>query len=340
MIRGLTLLWLRVKNLSFRTMSTKMTKHFTHLPKGIIVVLVSICLSLNCSIFSDPELAPESTSTTDTSLVLAVSDIVVGENRLSFGMFSKNGSIVKDSPVEVEFVWDSGSKDENVVKTKAYFMEIAGSTPHRHIDGEIHLHDESVGVHVVEKVEFKESGIWVAKVRTENEIELDLLPNEFYFQVMEESSTLMVGDLIPHSQNPVITPLVDFRDITTHQPPIPEFYRLTIAEALMEKKPLVVVFSTPAFCMSRMCGPVTDVVAEAFNTYNNSANFIHIEPWDLQSAREGGPLIWSEVASEWQLPSEPWVFIVDDQGKVFARFEGPVNLGEIQIALESILQLE
>lgn len=317
-----------------------MIKHFTDLLKGIIIVLISMFLFLNCSSFTEPASNPKSINNSGVSLFLAVSDIVVGENRFSFGMFDKNGSMLKDSPLEVEFLLNPESNAKTVLKTQANFMEIQGTTPHRHIDGSIHLHDESVGFHVVDGVEFNELGIWVAKVRTEKEIELDLPPSELYFEVKEKSSTLVVGDFIPQSQNPVITPLIDFKDITTHQPPIPEFYRLTIAEALTEAKPLVVVFSTPAFCISRMCGPVTDVVAEAFNTYNNFANFIHIEPWDLKSAREGERLMWSEIAAEWRLPSEPWVFIVDDKGKVFARFEGPISLEEIEGSLDHLLRLE
>jgi hypothetical protein len=32
---------------------------------------------------------------------------------------------------------------------------------------------------------------------------------------------------------------------------------------------------------------------------------------------------------EWNLLSEPWVFVVDRNGVIRAKFEGPVSLGEL-----------
>ena len=315
-----------------------MTKNFSNSPKFIILALIAFSLTLNCSSLEDTGQVTENTSNSDFSLVLAASEILVGKNRFPFGMLSETGSLLKDSPVVVEFFnLESEFKNQHGLKTKAYFQEIKGSTPHQHFDGGIHIHEEMVGIHVVDQVVFNEAGIWVAKIQAEGERDLGLLPKELYFQVIETSSTLMVGDFVPPSRSPIISSSVAFEDITTHHPPIPEFYQLTIAEALKEKKPLVVVFSTPAFCVSRMCGPVTDVVAEVLSNHTESTNFIHIEPWDLESARGGGPLIWSEVASEWRLPSEPWVFIIDTEGRVFARFEGTVSVDELEMALENLL---
>ena len=323
----------------FRSLkSINMTRNFNDSLNFIIFAFISFLLTLNCSGLGDTGQVTEITNKPEISLVLAASEILVGKNRFPFGMLSEKGSFLRDSPVEVEFFsLEPEFLSQSGLKTKAYFQEIKGSTPHRHVDGEIHMHEEVVGIHVVDQVEFNEAGTWVAKIYAEGETDFGLFPKELYFQVIKTSSTLMVGDSAPPSRNPVITSSVAFEEITTHHPPIPEFYQLTIEDALKEKKPLVVVFSTPGFCVSRMCGPVTDVVAEVLSNHIESTNFIHVEPWDLESARRGGPLIWSKVASEWKLPSEPWVFVIDTEGKIFARFEGTVSVDELEKALANLL---
>ena len=39
---------------------------------------------------------------------------------------------------------------------------------------------------------------------------------------------------------------------------------------------------------------------------------------------------------EWNLPSEPWVFVVGRDGRVAARFEGHVSVAELQAAVERV----
>ena len=40
---------------------------------------------------------------------------------------------------------------------------------------------------------------------------------------------------------------------------------------------------------------------------------------------------------EWGLPSEPWTFVVDGQGRLFAKFEGLVARQEIDAAVQGML---
>lgn len=315
-----------------------MAKIFRYSPKLRTLCLLWLLLTLNCSPSKEVELVRNGIGESEVSLILAASEMVVGKNRFPFGVLSTDGELLKGSPVRVEFFrLGSELNDEPRFKAEAIFREVKGSVPHSHIDGRIHIHEEATGVHVVEEVEFSNPGIWVAKIYPGESLDTVFASKELHFQVLEESATFMVGDFVPNSRNPVSSTLENLDDITTHYPPIPELYQLTVAQALKEKKPLVVVFSTPAFCVSRMCGPVTDVIAGVFNKYKGTANFIHIEPWELESARRDGSLVWSEVASEWRLPSEPWVFIIDMEGKVFARFEGVVSGYELEKALENLL---
>ena len=66
-------------------------------------------------------------------------------------------------------------------------------------------------------------------------------------------------------------------------------------------------------------------------------NFIHIEPWVLETARGEGRLVLTDVAKEWRLMSEPWVFVIDGEGRVASRFEGFLGEEELVEALEAVV---
>ena len=40
---------------------------------------------------------------------------------------------------------------------------------------------------------------------------------------------------------------------------------------------------------------------------------------------------------EWKLPSEPWIFLVGEDGKVRERFEGTVSVRELDAAVRKHL---
>jgi hypothetical protein len=42
--------------------------------------------------------------------------------------------------------------------------------------------------------------------------------------------------------------------------------------------------------------------------------------------------------SAWRLPTEPWIFIIDRKGKVAARFEGAVSVGELERAVAKVVK--
>jgi hypothetical protein len=111
---------------------------------------------------------------------------------------------------------------------------------------------------------------------------------------------------------------------------------VSVADAVAGRRPFVVIFATPAFCRSRICGPVLDLVLGLEPEYRGRLEFIHIEPYDLGLARQGrfqlGP-----AAQQWGLPSEPWVFLVDKDGQVAAKLEGIFGPGELAAVLSKVL---
>ena len=57
--------------------------------------------------------------------------------------------------------------------------------------------------------------------------------------------------------------------------------------------------------------------------------FIHVEIYEGNNPALGE----NRWVKEWKLPSEPWVFLVGRDGKIKAKFEGPVSERELRSGL-------
>jgi len=147
--------------------------------------------------------------------------------------------------------------------------------------------------------------------------------------VRERPATPAVGSPAPRSRNLIATDVEDLREIDTSSPPDPRLHQIRIADAIEQRKPQLIVFATPQFCTTRMCGPVVDIVRSLFPAYGKRIAFIHQEIWQDYADRK--PF---DTVEEWGLKTEPWIFIVDGQGIIRAKFEGLVTQHELQQALE------
>jgi len=185
-------------------------------------------------------------------------------------------------------------------------------------------------------VELAQEGWWGAQLAIEQGDERhEGLRLRFF--VVAEGKEPAVGEPAPATRQPTLADGVDIDELSTAQPPNPEMHRLAIADALALDQPLVVTFATPAFCQTRFCGPVLEqVVTPLAERYDGQAVFVHIEPFDLAGLRTEGTFAPVPAMEEWGLSTEPWVFVVDAQGLVAAKFEGVVSQEEIAEVLERL----
>ena len=166
------------------------------------------------------------------------------------------------------------------------------------------------------------------------------------FSVRETTQTPAIGADAPPSDTLTATDPAGIAAISTDTDPDPAFYALSIRDAIAAGKPFVVVFATPAFCASGVCGPALDQVRSISDQYTGQVNFIHVEPYVLQLVNghtqpkvdaAGQPQTIQAVA-EWGLPTEPYVFVVDAAGKVAAKYEGMAYPDELVTELDSLLE--
>jgi glutathione peroxidase-family protein len=60
--------------------------------------------------------------------------------------------------------------------------------------------------------------------------------------------------------------------------------------------------------------------------------FIHQEIYNENDIQKG----FKEQVARWRLPTEPWVFLVGRDGRVFERFEGALSVRELKAAVERL----
>ena len=276
------------------------------------------------------------TATEALQVLLTTSELVVGANRFAFGLL-KDGKLLADARVTVRVYALQNEDARLVAETPARYhaLEVISQGKHVHIhpDGSRHVHGAATDVQgiYVGQVTFARPGAWGVEVlaqlgdgRAEGaRLSVDVLP---------VSRTPMPGTLAPRSRNLIAADVIDLRTIDSSEPPDPRLHQTRIADAIAQGKPQVIVFATPRYCTSRVCGPVVDVVRTLIPTYSDRVVFVHQEIWEAGSLQRFSPTV-----EEWNLRSEPWIFVVDGGGMVRARFEGLTTRRELEAALRRAL---
>lgn len=166
------------------------------------------------------------------------------------------------------------------------------------------------------------------------------------FSVHDKTTTPAIGADAPPSDTLTATDPAALVAISTDTDPDLAFYSLSVKDAIAAGKPFVLVFATPLFCTSGLCGPALDLVKQVAPDYLGRVNFLHVEPYLLE-VKDGRTQPVLDVTGypkpvravvEWGLPSEPWVFVVDAHGKVAAKFEGMAYPDELTAALDAVLR--
>ena len=109
----------------------------------------------------------------------------------------------------------------------------------------------------------------------------------------------------------------DIALLTTRLPP--ENMHAVSFNRVLGRRPIALLFSTPALCTSRVCGPVTDIIVELQHQFAKRITFIHQEIFvDDQPSKGLHPQMRA-----FHLQTEPWLFTINRRGIIVARWTGP-----------------
>ena len=274
------------------------------------------------------------TPQTGIQAVVVSSDLAVGQNRFVLGLLTGDNKVITDAQVRFEF-YRQGDDATPVNGVEAFFKSTKVEFTHLHESGEQHLHEEVTGVYVAD-VTFDQPGTLYVRVSGTLAEGEPLTVRTSDFPVQPQSQTPALGSPAPRSNNLTTADVSDIGLIDSSDPPRPQMHAQSIAQAIDTGKPVVIAFATPSFCQSRICGPTMEVMDELYGKFGDAAAFVHVEPYDLAMLRQQGQFQLAPAAAEWRLPSEPWVFVLDRQGRVAAKFEGIVTVEDVDAALAGL----
>ena len=301
-------------------------------PLGLVL---AVCVLGHAPSATAGELAP--TVAGSLQPMITTSELVVGPNRFAFGLL-KDGSLLAAGDVALR-VYDIREQEAQLVAvTPAVYHPLElidqGRQIHVHPDGTRHAHDTATDVHgiYVAQLTLERPGPWGLEIvvrRANGAVEAARLS----VNALPQPRSPMPGTPAPRSRNLVAGDVGDLRQIDSSEPPDGRLHQTVIADAIRDGRPQVIVFATPKYCTSRVCGPVLDVVRTLIPAYGRRVAFVHQEIW-----QPGGMQTLTPTVEEWNLRSEPWTFVVDGDGIIRARFEGLTTRRELEAILRQMLR--
>jgi hypothetical protein len=258
----------------------------------------------------------------DSALVFGTSDFAVGSNRISFLLVDSRGELVEAPAARVRLA-AGGLDAAPTIEAEAQLLPV-GAPAESADEGDF----DAQNVYVAE-LDIDAPGLYTLLVDPEGAS----LQGFGQIEVTAQSAVPAVGDPAVPSDTPTLEDGFP-KDITTAEPPDVELLKYSVKEALEEGVPFVVTFATPKYCASRVCGPVVDIVdAVRAKLEGSGVRFIHVEIFEGNDPQRG----FNRWVQEWNLPTEPWTFIVDGTGTIRARFEGLVTAGELERTVRETL---
>jgi hypothetical protein len=254
---------------------------------------------------------------------------------ITVGISDVNGMVLAYGSVELTIAsTTAGAQD--ALKGPATFLPVPGRAA-KNVDGgpKWVAPSESVGVYRTGAMQLAAGFYEVTAKWGTSEVTTGL-------EVLEATRVPLPGSAAPETNNPVIgTPDIPPAQIDSRASTAadldPRIHTTVIADALAAGRPLVVAATTPVYCQSQFCGPITDVVADLSTKYPAVA-FVHLEVWkDYDAATI------NDAAAEWIWPdgdggrgaNEPWVFAVDPDGTIAKRWANVLDLAELTDWLNS-----
>ena len=258
--------------------------------------------------------------------VLGTPDLAVGRHRVGFVLSDAEG-LIRLPVVRVESLYlgeeGAATPGEPVAEALARFSEFPFGVR---------------GIYVAE-LEFDRAGGWALRITVPRPDGTNAV-TAIDFAVAARTLAPAVGEAAPRSSNRIASDVESLHELSTGAEPDPALYELTIAQALDEALPLVIVFASPGFCTNALCGPQAEVLSELRQQYQERANFIHVDLYTNPTAIRSGGLQVAErtaVLAEWGLVTSEWTFVIDASGSVAARFEAFAPFAEVEAALLAVL---
>jgi len=259
-------------------------------------------------------------------VALATTLYTPGRNRLGFGVIGQDGAFLygdtavyvarsPDAPAHGPFL----APADSLIVRPPFRSQTSASDP-----------AEVKAVYYAD-VELPRAGRWLVLAATR--VGGRLLGGVGALSVARSSPIPGVGAMAPRVHTPTLASVGgDAAKIDTRVPP-DQMHAVDLADVL-GRRPVALLFATPALCRSRVCGPVVDVAAQLQSAYGDRVAFIHNEVYVDNDPSKG----LRPQLQAFGLETEPWLFTIDRHGRIAARLEGAFGIDEFRAAIEAALK--
>jgi len=251
----------------------------------------------------------------------------LGTNRFPFGVFTAGRDQITDAQVAIYAAPGKGAKGRAIGPFPARIEDLTTKPAFR---AKTTADDPSAAqVAYVTDIPFDKPGPWAfgALIKTGGSYQYSLLPTP---HPVGDYPAPQVGQEAPVVHTPTVGEVSNISQIDTRVPP-DDMHGDDLADVL-GKKPVALLFATPALCQSRVCGPVTDIAEQVKQEFGDRVAFIHQEVYNNNQINDGP----RPQMIAYGLSTEPWLFAIDRTGKVSTVLQGPFSVQELEAALQKV----
>ncbi|MGB9754083.1 TlpA family protein disulfide reductase [Roseiflexus castenholzii] len=274
--------------------------------------------------------------------VFAFTEAVVGPNRIALGLV-RNGSPVNDPGAKIHLRFFDLNDTSSPVKIETDAVYYGQGLP--------------AAIYVAYPT-FDRAGNWGIEVQTTLSGQSEPNVARLRLEVKERSEVPNVGDRAISVKTPTVRDVPDPSRLSSGRVEDLSMYQISLDEALQNGKPTALLFATPAFCRTAVCAPSLSVMQQLQKIYGDRINFIHVEVfrYPFRESFEAQTAVFQKLSQEgraprpeernvglsdpmiaWGLQSEPWLYLIDANGVIVARYEGGITREEMTPALENLI---
>ena len=258
-------------------------------------------------------------------LAPSVSALERGPNRFGFALFDRTRRQIGDSHAALYVARGENGEAHGPFPARYWSLQVPERFRSRQTSGDP---DAARSLYVA-RPSFRGPGRYsvLALARLDNRL---VAAKPIQVRVTGDSPVPELGERAPRVSTPTaLEARGDLAGIDTRTPP-DSMHEIDYADAV-GKRPVVLVFATPALCQSRVCGPVVDIAEQVKAGAEGRTAFIHMEIYEDNEVDKG----FRPQVARFGLPSEPWAFAIDRRGVVVARLEGAFSAQELRSAVQA-----
>jgi len=259
------------------------------------------------------------------ALAPAVSLLLPGTNRFGFGLFDRQRKQITDAPGALYI-----SRGADAVAHGPYVARYETlAVKRRYLSHTVQSDPDAAQTLYVADLPFRKPGKYAVLgiFRLDNR----LVGAGTTVEVMKDTDVPQPGQPAIKIDTPTKDSVAgDLSKIDTRSPH-DDMHDVNFADAL-GKRPIVLLFATPALCQSRVCGPVVDIAEQVRHEHpGGDTAWVHMEIYNNNNLNDG----YRPQFLAYHLPQEPWLFTINRHGKVAAELQGAYSASELQKAVDA-----